>query len=743
MPATFVRRAVSPLRFETIQSDPDDILCPGSDVEETLEEHRAKRRRVEEAGTQYLRGKSLYMASARLKGPFTGYSNAIITASKTHEARYVKASRGQQRSTEHYGPEAPIYISTDEPKAQASTSFERVHRLRPVERVEVAANTANIRPKAGEDRRGTQDSFVTAATGTSKQAERNEQAEDCVSPPHIWLKTSEAFLIKPPRSSRRMMSPTPTPKPRQQRQSPERMFRGVSQEDNIRRESESRSFASATKWITPARLGTARGPSPSDLQPHCKVKEIELGSLDVITKEAHQTVKKLAREAAEQAQYDWGVHLKANQLSELAVSQAQEGSDAIDDEPVAQYEPPDAAVGIAKTYAQDSKRPARTIPPSTHLPEFEYRSRRTSKSPERKSFKEDLEAAKKKARAEQNWRLSFTASGSVRSRSPRTSHGSRTTRPTQSGSSHQTPHQKPAEQSPLQTKKFPAEPRAKDGEGTTSGQLEGLPEAQIRQEPALIKVPSGPSTELLETDKQPLKFPSTDEGDSYLGLSTQGALLKAQRSFHDNIISPNSDGDSSVSQPSKRAHIQHMLSKDRRQAAASLKPRPATPAAHKEEPMSTQAMIDALSPFADNTVKKRRSIDSRPDLTPSISRSSSPVSPTLPDFRTKSLSMSTSPSPPPAPANEPTISLSALSKPASSLASFSVAPNGTMTEIFQQDGQQQQDYVVGDLDLDAAIEDAGSFLGDWNVEKEARNLERSTAESRASTSKGSRLLSSH
>lgn len=33
---------------------------------------RDKRRRVEEAGRQYLKVKTLYIASARLKGPFTG-----------------------------------------------------------------------------------------------------------------------------------------------------------------------------------------------------------------------------------------------------------------------------------------------------------------------------------------------------------------------------------------------------------------------------------------------------------------------------------------------------------------------------------------------------------------------------------------------------------------------------------------------------------------------------------------------
>ena len=57
-----------------------------------------------------------------------------------------------------------------------------------------------------------------------------------------------------------------------------------------------------------------------------------------------------------------------------------------------------------------------------------------------------------------------------------------------------------------------------------------------------------------------------------------------------------------------------------------------------------------------------------------------------------------------------------------SLPSFSIAPNGTLTEVYQQDGQQQPaQYVESEnWDLDAAIEEAGTFLGSWDVEAEAR-----------------------
>ncbi len=57
-----------------------------------------------------------------------------------------------------------------------------------------------------------------------------------------------------------------------------------------------------------------------------------------------------------------------------------------------------------------------------------------------------------------------------------------------------------------------------------------------------------------------------------------------------------------------------------------------------------------------------------------------------------------------------------------SLPSFSIAPNGTLTEVYQQDAQQRSaQYLEPEKwDLDAAIEEAGTFLGSWDVEAEAR-----------------------
>ncbi|MCJ1455065.1 hypothetical protein MMC28_005419 [Mycoblastus sanguinarius] len=299
-------------------------------------------------------------------------------------------------------------------------------------------------------------------------------------------------------------------------------------------------------------------------------------------------------------------------------------------------------------------------------------------------------------------------------------------------------------------------------DGTRSRNSAVLPEAQIVPDAPipLGQVPSGPSTNLLETDKQSPKFPSLDEDDSYINLSTQAAVLKAQRSFQDDVLSclkvspghTRTEETRSGAYTSNRPETTPLLNGHRRpnrSVAPLIKSEPEA----DEEPMSTQAMADAISPFAVTTIKKRPLALTECVPSPIGAESPTPApmmppgSPNTVPFRTYSLSMSTSPSPspsPPKPASPIALSHTRTkSIPTSSLTSFSILPNGTLTETsVYQDGQQpQQDFDVslpldpfgdfdngndkqngrnGSWDLSAAIEEAGSFLGDWDVEAEAR-----------------------
>lgn len=288
-----------------------------------------------------------------------------------------------------------------------------------------------------------------------------------------------------------------------------------------------------------------------------------------------------------------------------------------------------------------------------------------------------------------------------------------------------------------------------------------LPEAQVLSDAPiqLAQIPSGSSTNLLETDIQSPNFISLDEEDSYLDLSTQAAMLKAQSRFKDEMLSGSPVharwGTTKLAGTKPfEERITPLANGDSRKRNAGRRPIKTEP--ENEEPMSTQAIADAISPFVVTTVKKRApQLKTRAGSVPSPTRNDSPsrapihIPDILPtDTFHKPLSMSTTPSnsqqepPSPIPLSHPHTN----SKPPSSSTSFSILPNGTLNSTsLLQDGQQPQQvfditvpldpfgtpfgtaYGTADghrqpssWDMNAAIDEAGSFLGDWDVENEAR-----------------------
>ncbi|KAI4246748.1 MAG: hypothetical protein L6R40_001777 [Gallowayella cf. fulva] len=760
MPANFIKRKVSPLRFEALTPNPDEILCLGSDEEGSLDGHEAKRRRVEQAGEHYLRGRTLYIASARMRGPFTKGWEEVCAIVRREGETVTSRSRGIRRQSLHrhnrssqvsrpspHHRDSSIQIISHEKEGPAPA-----HAVQSCHRAPVEGNL----PTIANEQKGTQDSFITA---TSEAINAIKQTRDAIVPSihgQGWMKSAPlAAPLRKRMFEKTAKSPTPSPAPRQGEQTSGSISRQDYDAASVRHSTISRSKtsrsvasgsegrrsrkASATQEITPAEGNslqapiTSPKPSPvhserSSPEPGPPVKE--LMSLSPETRKACQTAGLLSQEAPDRAQNGWSQH-GAKKLPETTVSTIRDVSDGNKGVEIDTSAPgPNSRQSkrMDFTYAQ---------PPSTNLPEFQYRygPRESSHSPERSSFAADLEALKKKAKAEQPWRLSFTASGRVKDRSAKTSsRRSRASNPSQRSSAPRLS----AEESPTVLRKQAEKPVSKENGDTTSGQTETFPEAQIVQEPGFM-VPSGLSTGMLETEKLSMKFPTGEDGDSYLGLSTQAAMLKAQDSFNNGLVSPTSKRmDPALPRIDKHLDVQATDGNDDgSDVGKHPRPRPglSTPG-HDKEPLSTQDMM-IISPFADTTIKKKGSPVTRLASSPSGSDLSSPLSQAAPNFENTTLSMSTSPSPTPTPAtHDAPIVLSALSKPTSSVPSFSIAPNGTMTEVFQQDGQQQEpDYLMGDVDLDAALDEAGSFLGEWNLEKEARSLERSTAGSKASTAK--------
>ena len=521
--------------------------------------------------------------------------------------------------------------------------------------------------------------------------------------------------------------------------------------------------------------------------------------------------KRLSQEAVAQA-IDGNQKKNTSRLTPY-VSEAVVGNDAASS----------AALRAAK--APKPKPSPHAVPPSTNQPEFQYRYTRkgtsSSTSPQRapfvdapeqpqtrprsdsssssgsSAFAEALEAAQEKAALKSFTsskssspalegpetrsvkknrkalrRLTFTPSGGARIASGRTSsRPSSNSSAIEPGKIETKEQEKPSTNDPPSLLRTSTKSSARSlTNGNRSRNSMILPEAQTDPiaHPPLAQAPSGPSTNFLETDKQSTKVPSFDEGDSYFDLSTQAAGLKAQRAFQADVVStltphrPKKEESSPTDTISKKGGITPMaLGRHGIEAADGQLVKPSD--SDEEEPMSTQAMVDAISPFVVTTIKKRPPVhQKRTSVIPSPTKERKarsppqapvfhPESPTTAAFRTHSPGMSTSQSVTPSPSPEkspPRIPLShptTNSKPPSSLTSFSILPNGTLTEtsLYQQDGQQPQDvpdYDIslpldpfgfddaggdgqrqgGSWDLNAAIEEAGSFLGDWDVEAEAR-----------------------
>lgn len=386
--------------------------------------------------------------------------------------------------------------------------------------------------------------------------------------------------------------------------------------------------------------------------------------------------------------------------------------------------------------------PAHALPASTSPAGFLYRrttSGSSSSSLDSTPYPQALEAAKAQAVK----RLSFTASGNVKFGSPSPPNSQRSN--AESIKQASPLRQKPLNQlflgkanSTSNSSNFSATDMLPPKDISDASRV--LPDAQglSRQAGIIEAVQSVPSTNLLETDKQSVKFPSTEEGDSDSHFSTQAAVIKAQRSFQTALVSPLKD----QSMPSATLRQMHVLGPvgsglNADNTKAAIKPfrtfhdicaehpeKMYTPALD-ELPMSTQAMIDAATPFTRSTIRKPAP-KKRASFMPSPTEGKGLGSEDGIDggFGKLGLDMETSPDISEnegKPYSNTPSALRSLSKQSSSIhlqlsPAFSIAPNGTLTEVYQQDGQRP----AAEWDLNAVIDDAGSFLGSWDVDNELK-----------------------
>ena len=696
----FIRRAASPVEAEPLTVAVEDILCPASDTEDSLERRKSKRRRIEAQAQRYLEGKPLFIQSALLRGPLdTGWINPWKKKPRKRGGifRIPDQTDVVDLTEANPPPVLPPVVTRQENVSNMDlhlgtdvASHGDAYATSPLVPI---AQTANGNEVGGESRIG---------GGNHTMASRSRTKD--------WSKSDVGYLNGG--RERDPNSPTPTPMTRQR------------------------------------------------LRPETYIgyRETFLHEADEATKLGFFGAKALARAAVRDLQDEEG-HNEARRLSQQAALVASRSAiapeaqalEALEPNSVSVFKPPPMKETVATGKSNSvsatlqSKDSPHAIPPSSNLAGFQYRIARKKAPIDNTANLSpcalELEVAKAKAVAKKTKHLSFTSSGSVKNFESRSPSRNSSVEAARSRLNHRDPicsqedgHRK----SNLAQSVLSSSTDQEVTNAPSNVMLEG-PEAQ----PAAA--PSYPSTDFLETDKQSLKiFSEEGEGDSYMGLSTQAALSKAQQSFQDAISPPAQDAperrmDVDGSQPSPTAYktpignLSGVLRTSRLGNADGdqfLTP----------EVLNTQAMIDAISPFAPSTAKK-----TGPETPMQLQKQTSFVHPSLPSpsqtFGTtrRSLSMSTSSesaSPTPSrkstrrtPRIEPPSILSktstGVSKPLSTATSiaFSIAPNGTVTETYQQDGQQQNQVGMGvdsSWDLDQAIEEAGSFLETLDVDAVAR-----------------------
>ena len=774
---------MSPIEAEPLIVAADDILCPASDTEHSLESRKSKRRRIEAQAQRYLEGKPLFIQSASLRGPLdTGWINP-----------WTKKPRQKRGGILRIPDQTNIVDLTEaNPRPilpQAATVQEHALnddlRLRRSVISDLGPHTSPalipVAQRAQSNDLGRQ---PRQRSGNHTMAGRiSARTKD-------WLKSDIKYLSGG--RERELKSPTPTPMATQRRRPATPIERTASRSPIIRdiRRSPAklpRDLQVSSTGFTPAnmpkpladsshdrvvdiddmpsaQLSTEQQPPivPADPQSSSSFGygKIVLDEADEATKLGYLGAKALAQEAIRNSQDNEG-HSEARRLSQQAALVASHSAivagaqklETLEPTSTTICKPPPMEEAVPTEKKLQHKDSPHAIPPSSNLAEFQYRIARKKAPVENAAnpspFAQALRLAKAKAEEKKTKHLSFTATGAIKSFGSRSTSRDSSVETARSRPSHQDPtcSQEDGHRKSNLAQSTLSSHTDQEVENPPSNVLLEGPEAQVVQPPA---APSGPSTDMLETDKQPLNFLSTEEGegDSYMNLSTQAALSKAQQSFQDALLSPMQDFSKhrllvNRSQPSPTAYktpngsLPVIL-----QSSRSGIPNE-DPVLTPDEAPSTQAMMDAMSPFALTTAKRKT-----PSPIKSMQhqkRASFAHSPPLPSpshtFGTtrRSLSMSTSsesPSPTPSrrsltrnPGSKPPPILSktstGVSKPLSTATStaFSIAPNGTLTEIYQQDGQQQYQVGMGinsSWDYDQALEEAGSFLETLDVEAEAR-----------------------
>ena len=297
-----------------------------------------------------------------------------------------------------------------------------------------------------------------------------------------------------------------------------------------------------------------------------------------------------------------------------------------------------------------------------------------------------------------------------------------------------------------------------DGETTETMMSHNITSAQLPPEYAKIsaEVLSLQSTCFVELKSNTIDTNLTEENNENQ-ISTQAAVSSAQKSFQDALMTPDKDpqtgahttivkhSSKSVGSGEKRAHPGHKITP----FGAVRSPAKNTHCGTIDNddsinppPINTQALFDAVSPFAVSTEKKVRdkvSFSCEEEIDTPTRRNQEvtappPVLDTAPpgspfevagfDFGSDSNESTSQQENQPEPAKTPTDpalvdTTGAPGEPSLPPTASGVPPISTTSTSPQQDGQLVEDR--DNFNLNQAIADAGTFLQSWDIEKDLRS----------------------
>jgi len=861
-------RQPSPLSFEPLSPSPSEVVTSDSECETDSDSRKAKRRRVEDLGRQYLAGRSLFIQSAGLRGPF---DKGWINPWKKPRGRSQRhgSTNGQERLVGQFLTAQVVQsVAGDQPEDGSSMAQSQ---SRPSQRVSQYLNkgstTASVIELAARPQRITHEQLVskeqeqrglpkevrlcTAAlpqqnrvrstvepalglTGPLERPHQERTPRSLISAANGWLKSDEGYLAEQPWEEARSHTPTPTLRaydrraPSGQYAEPCTPTLGPSREAHLalsrpagftpinvpsrnlklsynqdaqkRKQSTSRSPSTAPVTVRKSKSFSPRA---------CEGKSMQAGALleagvprteshlpgltlDVYTEAAATNkVRKSSQALRDPALRPSGTESSPVPTLEETSTSPQRPvintgesksptghppltTTRIGSVPVQHSDsrPPPSVLNKASLSENesshspsDSKSRVQTVPPSTNMSAFKYRRPiKTIPGPRLGSAEASVEPSAFEARqAQKPRRLEFASSEDSSDRADAQSSTAQVI--SEGGAGHNAfPSQHGGNVANPSCEELFANLNNPDKQvlvhqtDEPSRVSSVLQEAQVVPDPAGKdpQIPSAPSTNLMETDKQSLYF-STETDDASAHLSTQAAIAKAQLSFKADLASPikqcaapspatkdcNRSNHNNLSSVKKPKHNITPFQTFRTPSPEILyKQTPAT--SGPDEHLSTQQMMDAVTPFAFSTTKKPRT--KRISFTTSITdrpshNGSDQVDGDHRDFGHSSLDMETSPErsveandrargPPRGQVlGKEVSSASSLALPVS----FSIEPNGTLKEVFQQDGQVE-DAV---MDLGAVLDDVGSFLQSWDLEAE---LKKSTGPATTGTTNpGSRV----